>query len=95
MNIIYKCARCVTIALADLVIDDEEATALQAYNHCYETFKIAEGTIPNMSEVPPCMSSHPALLRLVEKIVRGDWFERASCWHEIRMGRGHVFLMRC
>ena len=72
MDIIYKRARCV-FALTNIDADDEEITALQFLTQSLETSDVAgNGTWPNKGEVPPYMSSHPPLLRLVEKILCAD-----------------------
>lgn len=37
---------------------------------------------------------HPAYKRFVRKLLSAEWFTRAWCWHEFRMSKRHIFLLR-
>jgi tetratricopeptide (TPR) repeat protein len=38
---------------------------------------------------------HPAFRSFLEKLLSAEWFTRAWCWHEFRMSRRSVYLVRC
>ena len=97
MDIIYKEARCVIVALDDITIDVAEEEYLRRYLETYDGLKLNDETrrIPRLRETPPDMSSNHVLIRLHEKITGAKWFTRAWCAHEMRMGKRHAFLVQC
>ena len=95
MDIIYKEARSVVIALEDITIDVAEEEYLRRYLETYDGIKLNDETrrIPRLRETPQHMSSLHILIGIHEKILGARWFTRAWCAHEMRMGKRHVFLV--
>ncbi|MCJ1438810.1 hypothetical protein MMC27_008200 [Xylographa pallens] len=97
MDIIYKEARCVIVALDDITIDVAEEEYLRRYIETYNGLKLNDEArrIPRLRETPPDVSSFHILISLYEKILGAKWFTRAWCAHEMRMGKRHAFLVQC
>ncbi|MCJ1287129.1 hypothetical protein MMC26_006477 [Xylographa opegraphella] len=97
MNIIYKEARCVIVALDDIVIDVGEEEYLRRYIKTYDGLKLNDETrrLPRLRETPPHIDSLRALVRFHDKILGAKYFTRAWCAHEMRMGKRHAFLVQC
>ena len=97
MDIIYKEARCVVVALDDIIIDIAEEEYLRSYIETYDGNKLNDEKrrIPRLRDTPPDMNSLHVLIRLHEKILGAKWFTRAWCAHEMRMGKRHAFLVQC
>ncbi|MCJ1380483.1 hypothetical protein MMC17_003588 [Xylographa soralifera] len=97
MDIIYKEARCVIVALDDITIDPAEEEYLRRYIETYDGIELHDETrrILRLRETPPHTGSLHVLIRLHEKILGARWFTRAWCAHEMRMGKRHAFLVQC
>jgi hypothetical protein len=97
MDIIYKRARAVVILLDDIEITKTEQDALRAYIPGYENHEPHNDGVlyPHYDDVPPYMITNVLMRNIYLKIMRARWFSRAWCMHEARLGKQHVFLMRC
>ncbi len=91
MDIIYKSARAVIVLLDDVEVSNKEQDFLASYmvEHAADDF------LPHRRERPAYMKRHPVLRNFFTKMISAQWFERAWCSHEMRLGTEHVFLMRC
>ena len=98
MDTIYKSARLVVIALDDLVITDDEARALKAYAN---TMILSE-PLPRLDFMNRYLDDRMLFGRkiiseifhgAIRKVLSSQYFERAWCHHEFRLGRDHVFLV--
>lgn len=47
-----------------------------------------------IEEVKEKYYRHPAYKRFVRKLLSAEWFTRAWCWHEFRMSKRYIFLLR-
>ncbi|KNG44857.1 universal stress protein [Stemphylium lycopersici] len=92
---VYKNARAVVVALDDMVVTPEEEQFLRYYVEQYNYCEVPLGQQPNLGLNPPFMQQYDLLKTLLHRIISSDWFERAWCAHEMRMGRNHVFLIPC
>ncbi|MCJ1403281.1 hypothetical protein MMC11_006504 [Xylographa trunciseda] len=97
MDVIYKEARRVIVALDDIEIDLAEEEFLRRYIETFDGIELNDETrrIPRLRESPPNLHSLRVLIRLHEKILGARWFTRAWCAHEMRMGKRHAFLVQC
>ncbi|KAL3421654.1 hypothetical protein PVAG01_05810 [Phlyctema vagabunda] len=94
MNLVYNRARVVVVALDDVMFSNDEVEAIAAYTAEYEKSHEIEFKTPFEDDRPRYMSSRPVLVSAYLKIISSRWFERAWCFHEMRLGRSHVFLMK-
>ncbi|KAF2001886.1 hypothetical protein P154DRAFT_553372 [Amniculicola lignicola CBS 123094] len=94
IDLIYRNARTVVVALDDISVDEHEEIFLQQY---VEQYTVADSNThhPNQGLSPPFMQANPSLRSFLERILSSVWFERAWCAHEMRMGQSHVFLVPC
>ncbi|KAF2626104.1 hypothetical protein BU25DRAFT_411937 [Macroventuria anomochaeta] len=95
IDAIYKNARTVVVALDDIVATPEEEQFLRSYLDQYSYSDLAIDQQPNAHQNPPFMYQHPAFVSFFERFIQSEYFERAWCAHEIRLGQQHVFLLRC
>lgn len=95
IDTIYKNARTVVVALDDVVATPEEEQFLRCYLGQYSYSDVAMDQQPNARQSPPFMYQYPAFLSFFERFVESEWFERAWCAHEMKLGQQHVFLLRC
>jgi hypothetical protein len=98
MDVIYQEARCVAIALTDVLISKEEQDWLQKYIPDYLSIAKSEPLrwrIPHRGEEPPYLEKNPIFYGIYWKIVESDYFQRAWCSHEMRMGKEHIFFVPC
>jgi len=98
MDVIYQEARCVAIALADVLISKEEQDWLQKYIPDYLSIARSEPLrwrVPHRGEEPPYLEKNPIFYGIYWKIGESDYFQRAWCSHEMRMGKEHIFLVSC
>ncbi|KZM25724.1 uncharacterized protein EKO05_0006080 [Ascochyta rabiei] len=95
IDTVYKNARAVVVALDDVVVTPEEERFLRCYvdQYCYSGF--AADQQPNARQNPPFMYQYPAFVSFFERFIESEWFGRAWCAHEMKLGRQHVFLVRC
>lgn len=95
MDLVYRSARLVVVALDDLELKEHEGTVLQ--NHVLE-YERMKHVVPNKRfrrHQPPYLETHEDLLAVLQKILSSSWFRRAWCRHEMRLAQDHVFLLPC
>lgn len=104
MDVIFKRARVVIVALWDICLNESEILMLQSYQQEFENAceeHIASemrgfGFHPyDHDYVPTTLIANPALLGLYIKLLTSDWFQRAFCGQEFRVSRSIVFLIQC
>jgi hypothetical protein len=95
IDTIYKNARTVVVALDDIAVPPEEEQFLRHYIERYNYSDLPLDQQPHTGLSPPFMQQFGAFKSFFERIVGSDWFERAWCAHEMKMGRSHVFLIPC
>ncbi|MDI1492361.1 MAG: hypothetical protein OHK93_003575 [Ramalina farinacea] len=97
MDVIYRQARFVAISLSDVIITTDEHEAIETllieYN-CHANAKRAEDDVPHLYDEPPHFHTNPHLLSFYTKVMQSAYFDRAWCWHELRMGAGHIFYIQ-
>ncbi|MCJ1420662.1 hypothetical protein MMC32_007021 [Xylographa parallela] len=95
MDVVYKCARVVVVALDDIEISVEEHLLLLRYT---ETDRYLKSSLEDRFDVQTkssVMGSDPVFCGLFEKILGARWFSRAWCAYEMRLASNHVFVIRC
>ncbi|KAL5116402.1 hypothetical protein ACEQ8H_005750 [Pleosporales sp. CAS-2024a] len=95
IDLIYKNARAVVVALDDISVSADEEQFLRYYVEQYSYSELPDNQQPNVGLSPPLVHQFPHLASLVERILASTWFERAWCAHEMRLGRNHVFMVPC
>jgi hypothetical protein len=86
IDVIYKSARLVVVALEDILIDEDEEAALHELTAKYEREEL---WLPD-ADVVLCH----CLTKLMWKIFTARWFTRAWCGHELRVSHNQIFLIR-
>ena len=98
MDTIYKSARVVVIALDDVAVTDDEAEVLEVYLDASnssgpsESLDSLEQHLEHGSN-PTRKSNLLVFHDAVKKIIESQYFERAWCHHELRLGRNHIFII--
>lgn len=95
MDMVYRSARMVVVALDDIELIHLEGKLLQ--DHMTEYAKMTH-VAPRQRfrrKQPPFLESREDLYKVVRKILRSSWFRRAWCRHEMRLAKHHVFLIPC
>ncbi|KAF2193482.1 hypothetical protein K469DRAFT_515331, partial [Zopfia rhizophila CBS 207.26] len=95
MDLIYKNARTVVIALDDIAASEDEVMFLRQYFEYYSRSSLPINQQPNRGLSPPFMQTRAPFRSFFEKLLSSTWFERAWCTHEMRVGRSHIFLVPC
>jgi hypothetical protein len=95
IDTIYKNARTVVVALDDIAVLADEEQFLRHYIEQYNYSDLPLDQQPNSRLNPPFMQQFGAFRSFFERIVGSEWFERAWCAYEMRMGRSHIFLVPC
>ena len=95
IDTIYSNARAVVVALDDIVASPEEEQFLRCYIDQYSYSNLRADQQPNAGQNPPFMCQYPTFASFISRFIESEWFERAWCTHEMRLGRDHVFLLRC
>ncbi|MCJ1396227.1 hypothetical protein MMC18_009116 [Xylographa bjoerkii] len=95
MDIVYRCARIVVVALDDIEISVEEQSLLLHYIESDRTPKSPLGETFEVQSETLVMESDPVFRGLFEKILGARWFSRAWCAYEMRLASNHLFLIRC
>lgn len=95
VDLIYKNARAVVVALDDIAASADEEQFLRYYVEQYSYSELASDQQPNLGMSPPLMQQYPLLWSLLERILSSSWFGRAWCAHEMRLGQCHVFVVPC
>ncbi|XP_014553286.1 hypothetical protein COCVIDRAFT_108143 [Bipolaris victoriae FI3] len=92
---VYKNARAVIVVLDDIVVSPDEERFLRYYVEQYNYSQVPLDQQPNSGLHPPFMQQYEMFNTLVQRILSSEWFDRAWCAHEMRMGQSHVFLVPC
>jgi hypothetical protein len=95
IDIIYKNARAVVVALDDIAVSPDEEQFLRYYVEQYSYSELPHNLQPSAGLSPPFMRQHPLLWSFLERILSSTWFDRAWCAHEMESGNSHVFMMPC
>ncbi|KAL1594847.1 hypothetical protein SLS59_008660 [Nothophoma quercina] len=95
IDTIYKNARVVVVALDDIIVTPEEEQFLRCYLNTYSCSDLSIDQQPNARQTPPFMYQYPVFVSFFERFIESEWFERAWCAHEMRLGQQLVFLLRC
>ncbi|EMC97981.1 hypothetical protein BAUCODRAFT_31988 [Baudoinia panamericana UAMH 10762] len=95
MDMVYRSARIVVVALDDIHFDAHEGEMLE--NHMAEFAKLTH--VPARKRFRgkerPYLGQHDEMYQVLRKLLRSSWFKRAWCRHEMRLAREHVFLVPC
>lgn len=95
MDLVYRSARLVVVALDDLELKEHEGTVLKNHVIEYERLTHVAANKRFRRQKTPYLESHDDLLQVLQKILSSSWFRRAWCRHEMRLAREHVFLLPC
>ena len=95
MDLVYRSARVVVVALDDLELKEHEGTVLRNHVAEYESLKHVVADKRFRRHQPPYLETHEDLLQVLQKILSSSWFRRAWCRHEMRLARDHIFLLPC
>jgi hypothetical protein len=95
IDIIYKNARAVVVALDDIAVSPDEEQFLRYYVEQYSYSELPHNLQPSAGLSPPFMRQHPILWSFLERILSSAWFDRAWCAHEMESGNSHVFMIPC
>ena len=95
MDTIYRNARVVICALWDITVTPAEERFLRAYIRDFEDAKWDSRIVPHAQEKPPYFLQNPLLKNFLYKMLASRWFTRAWCFHEMRLGKKHVFILPC
>jgi hypothetical protein len=85
IDIIYKNARAVVVALDDIAVSPDEEQFLRYYVEQYSYSELPHNLQPSAGLSPPFMRQHPLLWSFLERILSSTWFDRAwkqSCFHD-------------
>ncbi|KAK5118892.1 hypothetical protein LTR62_000103 [Meristemomyces frigidus] len=95
MDMVYRSARLVVVALDDVVLEAHEGSVLE--NHMEEYTQMAHVSAHKRfrGKQPPYLDTREDFYSVLLKILRSSWFRRAWCRHEMRLARDHVFLIPC
>ncbi|KAK4631015.1 hypothetical protein CLAFUW4_03891 [Fulvia fulva] len=95
MDMVYRSARIVVVALDDIELEAHEGELLQSHMDEYESMKHVAARHRFRRKHPPYLESHDHMYKVIRKILRSSWFKRAWCRHEMRLAKHHVFLIPC
>ncbi|KAH9864300.1 hypothetical protein J1614_010234 [Plenodomus biglobosus] len=95
IDIIYRNARTVVVLLDDVSITLDEERFLRYYVDMYSQSGLPPHQQPHCGMNPPFMQRNRVFRTCLERILSSEWFDRAWCVHEMRMGQSHVFLVPC
>jgi len=95
MDMVYRSARLVVVALDDLELDAHEGAILENHMNEYTAMHHVATSKRFRGKQPPYIDTHEELYNVLRKLLRSSWFKRAWCRHEMRLARDHVFLIPC
>jgi curved DNA-binding protein CbpA len=95
MDMVYRSARLVVVALDDLELSENEGKVLENHMLEYKKKWHVEQKRRFRRQKIPYLEENDALLQVLHKILSSSWFQRAWCRHEMRLARNHVFLLPC
>lgn len=93
MDMVYRSARLVVVALDDIELDAHEGELLQNHMDEYNTMTHVVPGQRFRRKNPPWLESHDDLYKIIRKVLRSSWFKRAWCRHEMRLAKHHIFLI--
>jgi hypothetical protein len=95
MDLVYRNARLIVVALDDIVLEGHEGELLQAHMKEYMSLQHVAARQRFRHKQPPYLESREDLFLVVRKLLTSSWFVRAWCRHEMRLAKNHVFLVPC
>lgn len=97
MDMVYRSARKVVVALDDIEppLEAHEGELLQNHMDEYHDMRHVPERQRFRRKAPPYLDTHEGLFKVIRKILRSPWFQRAWCRHEMRLAKHHVFLVPC
>ena len=92
MDMIYREARSVIVALDDVEINPDEEMFLQDYLRSYNGLELFDDNrrIPQLRGMPSHIHTKSVCISLHKKTSGSRWVPRAWCAHDMRMGKRHV-----
>jgi curved DNA-binding protein CbpA len=97
MDMVYRSARLVVVALDDLELTRGEGDVLAKHVLKYEGLGHVASNKRLRRQQTPYLEGRDGfgLLQVLQKLLSSSWFRRAWCRHEMRLARDHVFLLPC
>jgi curved DNA-binding protein CbpA len=97
MDMVYRSARLVVVALDDLELSEKEGQVLETHMLEYEKLRHVDPKKRFRRQQTPYLEGKAGfgLLQVLQKMLSSSWFRRAWCRHEMRLARDHVFLLPC
>ena len=95
MDMVYRSARLVVVALDDIELEASEGTILESHMDDFERQVHVPANKRFRRRPTPYLESHDDLYIVIRKMMRSSWFRRAWCRHEMRLAREHIFLVPC
>jgi hypothetical protein len=95
MDLVYRNARLIVVALDDIELDSHEGEILQAHIDEYVSLHHVAERQRFRHKQPPYLESREDLFNVIKKLLTSSWFVRAWCRHEMRLAKNHVFLVPC
>lgn len=95
MDMVYRSARLVVVALDDIELEAHEGELLQGHMNEFASMVHVALKQRFRRKQPPYLESHENLFRVIRKMLRSSWFKRAWCRHEMRLAKHHIFLVPC
>ena len=95
MDMVYRSARLVVVALDDIELESHEGKLLQNHMDEYARMIHVSPRQRFRRKQPPYLDTHEELYGVVRKLLRSSWFRRAWCRHEMRLAKTHIFLIPC
>ena len=101
MDMLYSCARQVVAVLHDVELGVDDVAVLHAF--CHQIY--GTPSYPQDPENYPCIYKRmnppsnivqsTAVSKVARRILMSEYFERAWCGHEMRLGGNTVFIVPC
>ena len=95
MDMVYRSARLVVVALDDIHLDIQETGVLHDHMDEYSRQVHVAANKRFRRKQPPYLEKRTELQHVIIKIMESSWFRRAWCRHEMRLAREHIFLIPC
>lgn len=95
MDMVYRSARLVVVALDDIEFEAYEASILEDHMAEFDRQTHIPANKRFRKKATPFLESHDDLYKIIRKLMKSSWFQRAWCRHEMRLAREHIFLVPC
>lgn len=95
MDMVYRSARLVVVALDDIELEAHEASILENHMAEYDRQVHIPASKRFRKRQTPYLEAHDDLYGVIRKLMKSSWFQRAWCRHEMRLAREHIFLVPC